>query len=46
MTIITFSIVAITVLISAFVQGSTGMGFAMVAAPVVSIIDPSLISSP
>lgn len=43
MTIITFSIVAITVLISAFVQGSTGMGFAMVAAPVVSIIDPSLI---
>lgn len=43
MTVLAFSIVAITVLLSAFVQGSTGMGFAMIVAPVVSFIDPSLI---
>ena len=43
MTILAFSIIAITVLLSAFVQGSTGMGFAMIVAPVVSFIDPSLI---
>ncbi|MPV51337.1 TSUP family transporter [Pseudactinotalea sp. HY160] len=36
-------ILAATVLVSAFVQGSTGMGFAMIAAPVVSLLDPSLI---
>ena len=43
MTLLAFSIVGITVLLSAFVQGSTGMGFAMIVAPVVSFIDPSLI---
>lgn len=43
MTILAFSIIAVTVLLSAFVQGSTGMGFAMITAPVVSFIDPSLI---
>ena len=43
MTILAFSILAVTVLLSAFVQGSTGMGFAMITAPVVSFIDPSLI---
>ncbi|MCD1287728.1 MULTISPECIES: sulfite exporter TauE/SafE family protein [unclassified Brevibacterium] len=43
MTLLAFSIVGITVLLSAFVQGSTGMGFAMITAPVVSFIDPSLI---
>ncbi|WP_235349842.1 sulfite exporter TauE/SafE family protein [Brevibacterium sp. UCMA 11752] len=43
LSILAFSIVAITVLLSAFVQGSTGMGFAMITAPVVSFIDPSLI---
>lgn len=43
MTVLAFSIVAITVLLSAFVQGSTGMGFAMIVAPVVSFIDQSLI---
>ncbi|RAG59855.1 sulfite exporter TauE/SafE family protein, partial [Burkholderia multivorans] len=43
MTVLAFSIVAATVLISAFVQGSTGMGFAMIVAPVVSFIDPTLI---
>lgn len=43
MTLLAFSIVGITALLSAFVQGSTGMGFAMIVAPVVSFIDPSLI---
>ncbi|WP_235346219.1 sulfite exporter TauE/SafE family protein [Brevibacterium sp. UCMA 11754] len=43
LSILAFSVIAITVLLSAFVQGSTGMGFAMITAPVVSFIDPSLI---
>ncbi|SDS23149.1 hypothetical protein SAMN04489751_1535 [Brevibacterium sandarakinum] len=43
LSILAFSVVAVTVLLSAFVQGSTGMGFAMITAPVVSFIDPSLI---
>lgn len=43
MSMLAFVIIGITVAISAFVQGSTGMGFAMVSAPVVSLIDPSLI---
>lgn len=43
MTILAFCIVAATILLSAFVQGSTGMGFAMITAPVVTFIDPSLI---
>ncbi|TGD10398.1 sulfite exporter TauE/SafE family protein [Brevibacterium sp. S111] len=43
MSILAFTIVAAVVLISAFVQGSTGMGFAMILAPVVTFIDPSLI---
>ncbi|RBP61972.1 hypothetical protein DFO66_1173 [Brevibacterium sanguinis] len=43
MTLVAFVVVAVTVLLSAFVQGSTGMGFAMITAPVVSFIDPSLI---
>lgn len=38
-----FLLIGITVLLSAFVQGSTGMGFAMIAAPIVSLLDPSLI---
>lgn len=43
MTTLAFIVIAVTVLLSAFVQGSTGMGFAMITAPVVSIIDPGLI---
>lgn len=43
MTPLAFAIIAATVLVSAFVQGSTGMGFAMISAPVVGLIDPSLI---
>ncbi|WP_309133287.1 sulfite exporter TauE/SafE family protein [Brevibacterium sp.] len=43
MTLVAFIVIAVTVLLSAFVQGSTGMGFAMITAPIVSFIDPSLI---
>lgn len=43
MTLAAFVIIGITVLVCAFIQGATGMGFAMVAAPVVSLLDPSLI---
>jgi uncharacterized membrane protein YfcA len=43
MTLVAFIVLAVTVLLSAFVQGSTGMGFAMIVAPVVSFIDPTLI---
>ena len=43
MSMLAFAIIAAVVLISAFVQGSTGMGFAMILAPVVTFIDPSLI---
>src|SRR5699024_11875368 len=38
-----FVVVAGSVLVAAFVQGSAGMGFAMIAAPVVSMIDSTLI---
>src|SRR5699024_1994472 len=43
LTVLAFAIIAAVVLVSAFVQGSTGMGFAMILAPVVTFIDPSLI---
>src|SRR5699024_567362 len=38
-----FAALALTVAISAFIQGATGMGFAMIAAPVVALLDPGLI---
>ncbi|HKT57245.1 MAG TPA: sulfite exporter TauE/SafE family protein [Microbacterium sp.] len=43
MTVAAFVIIGITVLVCGFIQGATGMGFAMVAAPVVSLLDPSLL---
>ncbi|MGC5614708.1 sulfite exporter TauE/SafE family protein [Georgenia sp. Z1491] len=43
MTEAAFALVAVTVLVAAFVQGSTGMGFALIAAPVVTLIDPRLL---
>ena len=43
LTVLAFATIAAVVLVSAFVQGSTGMGFAMILAPVVTFIDPSLI---
>ena len=43
MSIAAFILIGVTVLVSAFVQGSAGMGFAMIAAPVVGLLDPLLI---
>ncbi len=43
MSVAAFLVIGVTVLVSAFVQGSAGMGFAMIAAPVVSLLDPTLI---
>lgn len=43
MTLTAFIIIGLTVLVCAFVQGATGMGFAMIAAPVVTLLDPTLI---
>ncbi|MGC5627783.1 sulfite exporter TauE/SafE family protein [Georgenia sp. Z1344] len=38
-----FVVSAVTILVAAFVQGSTGMGFALVAAPVIGLVEPRLI---
>lgn len=43
MSVAAFILIGVTVLVCAFVQGSTGMGFAMIAAPVVTLLDPTLI---
>ena len=43
MSVTVFLLLGLTVLVAAFVQGSAGMGFAMLAAPVVSLVDPTLI---
>lgn len=43
MTLEIFAIAALTILIATFVQGSTGMGFAMITAPVLGLVQPSLI---
>lgn len=43
MSLTVFLLLGLTVLVAAFVQGSAGMGFAMLAAPVVSLVDPTLI---
>src|SRR5690625_4558912 len=42
-TTLAFAALAVTVAISAFIQGATGMGFAMIAAPGVALLDPGLI---
>lgn len=43
MSVDVFSLVALTILLAAFVQGSTSMGFAMVSAPVLGLLQPTLI---
>lgn len=43
MSIAVFVLLGVTVFVAAFAQGSAGMGFAMIAAPVVSLVDPTLI---
>lgn len=43
MTPLEFLVVAVTVAVAAFVQGSSGVGFALIAAPVVGIVQASLL---
>ncbi len=37
------AILAVTVAVAAFVQGSSGLGFALIVAPVAGLLDPSLV---
>ena len=34
----TYALLGVTVLIAAFVQGSTGLGFALISGPIVGIV--------
>src|SRR4051794_14063889 len=38
-----FAAIAVTVLVAGFVQGSTGVGFALIAAPVIGLLAPALL---
>jgi uncharacterized membrane protein YfcA len=42
-TLATLMILAVTVAVAAFVQGSSGLGFALIVAPVAGLIDPHLV---
>ena len=39
----TWALLGLTVLIAAFVQGSTGLGFALISGPVVGMVEPRLL---
>ncbi|MET9437083.1 sulfite exporter TauE/SafE family protein [Streptomyces sp. NPDC006551] len=39
----TLAVLAVTVAVAAFVQGSSGLGFALIVAPVAGILDPGLL---
>lgn len=43
MTVATLAVLAVTVTAAAFVQGSSGLGFALIVAPVAGILDPRLL---
>lgn len=43
MTLIAFLTLGLTVFVAAFAQGATGMGFAMLSAPLVTLLSPGLI---
>ncbi|MDN3260419.1 sulfite exporter TauE/SafE family protein [Streptomyces sp. CSDS2] len=43
MTAQTLTILALTVAVAAFVQGSSGLGFALIVAPVAGMLDPHLV---
>ncbi|MFF1688474.1 MULTISPECIES: sulfite exporter TauE/SafE family protein [unclassified Streptomyces] len=43
MNIETLALLAVAVTVAAFVQGSSGLGFALIVAPVVGILDPRLL---
>ena len=38
-----WAVLSIAVLVAGFVQGATGMGFALVVAPVVGLLEPKLL---
>lgn len=38
-----FLLIGLAVFVSAFAQGCSGMGFAMLAAPIVTLFEPGLI---
>lgn len=40
---IALALMALTVLVAAFVQGSTGLGFALISGPVVGLVEPQLL---
>jgi uncharacterized membrane protein YfcA len=37
------AVIAATVAVAAFVQGASGLGFALIAAPVVAVVQPLLL---
>jgi uncharacterized membrane protein YfcA len=39
----TYALLGVTVLVAAFVQGATGLGFALISGPVVGIVSPRLL---
>lgn len=39
----TLAVLAVTVAVAAFVQGSSGLGFALIVAPVAGLLDPGLV---
>ncbi|MFV0137871.1 sulfite exporter TauE/SafE family protein [Streptomyces sp. HMX87] len=43
MTVLTLTVLAVTVAVAAFVQGSSGLGFALIVAPVAGMLDPHLV---
>ncbi|CAL9325249.1 TSUP family transporter [Streptomyces sp. SudanB182_2057] len=43
MTVQTLTVLALTVAVAAFVQGSSGLGFALIVAPVAGMLDPHLV---
>lgn len=43
MTVAAFALIAGTVLIAAFVQGSTGLGFALISTPIIGLTEPELL---
>lgn len=43
MSVATFGLLAVTVAVAAFVQGSTGLGFALISTPVIGLTQPELL---
>jgi uncharacterized membrane protein YfcA len=39
----TYALIGLAVLVAAFVQGSTGLGFALISGPVIGMIQPRLL---